>query len=135
MLHGARSNSSPEAGRSTCRRRRDLLLRQLSTLTLWHCGSDLASTSHFAGSKKLHVIIISHSLSAPLSLLLGKAFSSACFPHADCFTYLFIYLFLPGLCHIWKAKLAGGSRAWFAKTKSSLPSKKKTALLLVIHIY
>jgi len=62
-------------------------------MVLWHCGTDLASIYHFAGSKKVHVIIISHSLSAPLSLLLGKAFSSACFPCSVCFTYLFIYLF------------------------------------------
>jgi len=49
---------------------------QAVSVALWHGGADLASIYHFAGSKKLHVIIISHSLSAPLSLLLGKAFSA-----------------------------------------------------------
>lgn len=74
--------------------------------------------------KKLHVIIISHSLSVPLSLLLDKASSSACFPDADCCSYVFIYLFLPELCHTWKAKLAGDCRAWFAKTQFSLTFTK-----------
>lgn len=75
---------------------------QPGSMVLWHCGTDLASIYHFAGSKKVHVIIISHSLSAPLSLLLGKAFSSASFPCSVCFPYLFIYLFLPEFCHCWK---------------------------------
>lgn len=97
---------------------------QPGSTALWRCGAHLASIYHFAGSKKLHVIIISHSLSAPLSLLC-KAFSSACYPCADCCSYLFIYLFLPEVCHTWKAKLAGDSRTWFAKTQSSLPFIKK----------
>lgn len=104
-------------------------------MVLWCCGADLAGIYHFERSKKLHVIIISHSLSALLSLLLGKAFSSACFPHADRCSFLFIYLFLPEICHTWKAKLASESRTWFAKTESSLPFIKKTGLLLVVHIY
>lgn len=64
---------------------------QPGSTTLWCCGPDLACIYHFAGSKKLHVIIISHSLSAPLSLLLGTAFSSVCFPCADCCSCLYIY--------------------------------------------
>lgn len=65
---------------------------QPGSTALWHCVADLASIYRFAGSKKLQVTIISHPLSAPLSLPLGKAFSSACLALADCsLIYLYIY--------------------------------------------